>query len=167
MERLQLLRLVNSCQSCRICGLIPPPITYRGCLSPKYLFVGESPGTSEHVLKKPFVGPAGKVLDAMIVEAGLSKVGFTNVIWCTPRDKEDLVFTYSKNCKRWWGQIVDWVKGGGGKIIAVGTFTKETLTNEKINFDTWVYHPSHILRVDEIRRNQLWHVSVSRLKMIR
>ncbi|HEX7861438.1 MAG TPA: UdgX family uracil-DNA binding protein [Verrucomicrobiae bacterium] len=39
----------------------------------KVLFVGEQPGNDEDLAGKPFVGPAGKLLDRCLVEAGIDR----------------------------------------------------------------------------------------------
>jgi hypothetical protein len=46
------------------------------------MFVGEQPGNQEDVEGKPFVGPAGKLLDAAFIEAGVRREGVyvTNVV---------------------------------------------------------------------------------------
>ena len=46
------------------------------------MFVGESPGNSEDLEGRPFVGPAGGLLDKALIEAGIdrSKVYLTNVV---------------------------------------------------------------------------------------
>ena len=46
------------------------------------MFVGEQPGDQEDLQGKPFVGPAGKLLDASLAEAGIDrkKVYVTNAV---------------------------------------------------------------------------------------
>jgi len=46
------------------------------------LFVGEQPGNEEDLQGKPFVGPAGKLLDRALVEAGIDRneVYITNAV---------------------------------------------------------------------------------------
>jgi uracil-DNA glycosylase family 4 len=55
------------------------------------LFVGEAPGQSEDVLQRPFVGPAGKLMDRIIKRAGLQAGDFalTNLIACIPKDENN------------------------------------------------------------------------------
>lgn len=72
----------------------------RGSLPCDVLFIGEAPGASENVAGRPFVGPAGKLLDHVIERslgdfnqhlAADDKPGlrwaFTNVVACIPREK--------------------------------------------------------------------------------
>ncbi len=44
-----------------------------GGAKPKVIFVGEQPGDQEDIEGKPFVGPAGKLLDSALVEAGIDR----------------------------------------------------------------------------------------------
>src|SRR3954453_17352297 len=46
------------------------------------MLIGEQPGDQEDLAGKPFVGPAGKILDRALEEAGIdrSKVYVTNVV---------------------------------------------------------------------------------------
>src|SRR5215470_737432 len=39
----------------------------------KVMFVGEQPGNDEDLVGRPFVGPAGRVLDRAIADAGLDR----------------------------------------------------------------------------------------------
>lgn len=61
----------------------------RGTVPCDVLFVGEAPGVSEDVVGKPFVGPAGKLLDRIIDQSGLANhctYALTNLICCIPRE---------------------------------------------------------------------------------
>ena len=48
----------------------------------KVIFIGEQPGNDEDLQGKPFVGPAGKLLDRCLVEAGIDRdeVYVTNAV---------------------------------------------------------------------------------------
>lgn len=74
----------------------------RGTLPCDILFVGEAPGASEDVLGRPFVGPAGKLLDYCVMRAVPEKyrTAYTNVVACIPRDAEGTKATAPD-----WGQI--------------------------------------------------------------
>jgi uracil-DNA glycosylase family 4 len=54
------------------------------------MYIGEAPGADEDRLGKPFVGPAGKLLDRMFDAIGLERehIYFTNVVfWRPPGDR--------------------------------------------------------------------------------
>lgn len=50
------------------------------------MFVGEAPGASEDAAGVPFVGPAGKLFDQALTEAGMSRsdVAVSNTVCCRP-----------------------------------------------------------------------------------
>ncbi len=55
------------------------------------MFVGEAPGADEDRIGRPFVGQAGKLLDAMIAAMGLRRedVYIANVVKCRPPGNRD------------------------------------------------------------------------------
>lgn len=70
-------------QGCRRCPLwrdATQTVFGEGPENAKVVFVGEQPGDQEDIAGKPFVGPAGKMLDAVLVEAEVdrSEVYVTN-----------------------------------------------------------------------------------------
>lgn len=57
----------------------------------KILFIGEGPGFNEDATGEPFVGQAGKLLDKLLIVAGLerTKVYITNVVHHRPPGNRD------------------------------------------------------------------------------
>ncbi|MCB2227393.1 MAG: uracil-DNA glycosylase [Desulfarculaceae bacterium] len=57
----------------------------------RIMFIGEGPGQREDQQGLPFVGPAGKLLDAMLAAVGLqrSQVYITNIVKCRPPGNRD------------------------------------------------------------------------------
>ena len=81
----------SNCTECDLCETRDNVVMFRGSRIPcKVLFIGEAPGVSEDVLGKPFVGPAGKLLDKMIEQVIPPEVGWgiTNIVACIPKDEE-------------------------------------------------------------------------------
>lgn len=60
----------KSCQRCALGRTRDKIVLAKGRLPCDVLFVGEAPGESEDVIGLPFVGPAGRLLDEMIRDAG-------------------------------------------------------------------------------------------------
>jgi uracil-DNA glycosylase len=54
-------------------------------------FIGEAPGAQEDKQQRPFVGPAGKLLDEVLEEIGLEResVWITNVVKCRPTEENN------------------------------------------------------------------------------
>lgn len=76
------------------------------------MIVGEAPGKREDNSGKPFVGEAGKVLDGLLVSAGLSRedVFITNAVHCRPPDNRTPRKTEIRQCKQWLDRELDAVK---------------------------------------------------------
>jgi DNA polymerase len=135
------------------------------------MLVGEQPGDQEDLAGKPFVGPAGQVLDRALAMAGLDrgKVYLTNAVkhfkW-EPRGKRRLHKTPSQRemaaCHYWLEEELASVKPdvvvvlGGTALKAVLRDSRAGIT-EKLgkpfqHEGRWivaVYHPSYVLRVPE------------------
>lgn len=79
------------CEHCELCAVRKKTVLAKGKLPCDILFIGEAPGQSEDVLGKPFVGPAGKLLDSIIEQADSNdyrlRLAFTNLVCCIPKDE--------------------------------------------------------------------------------
>ena len=78
-------RLREAAAGCRGCDLYEgatQTVFGEGLKKSKLMFVGEQPGDREDQEGKPFVGPAGRMFDRALVEAGIdrSDVYVTNVV---------------------------------------------------------------------------------------
>lgn len=79
----------SDCQLCDLCKYRKKVVLLRGSIPADVLFVGEAPGESEDVLGRPFVGPAGKLLDSIVEQSGANRfrLAFTNLVACIPKDE--------------------------------------------------------------------------------
>jgi uracil-DNA glycosylase family protein len=70
------------CTACRLYKRATQTVFGEGPKSATMMLVGEQPGDYEDVAGKPFVGPAGKIMDRALEEAGIdrSKVYVTNAV---------------------------------------------------------------------------------------
>jgi uracil-DNA glycosylase family 4 len=77
---------VIHCTNCELCHSRKNAVPGEGSSSAKVMFVGEAPGRFEDVQGKPFVGAAGKILEAALVNANIfrSQVFITNIVKCRP-----------------------------------------------------------------------------------
>jgi len=62
-----------SCTRCELYKHATQLVFGEGPKSAKVVFVGEQPGDKEDVAGQPFVGPAGKLLDRCLEEAGIER----------------------------------------------------------------------------------------------
>jgi DNA polymerase len=77
--------LIAAARNCRACDLYKrgtQTVFGEGSPHAKVMFVGEQPGDKEDLAGRPFVGPAGAVLDRALAEAGIDRndVYVTNVV---------------------------------------------------------------------------------------
>lgn len=79
----------QGCERCSLHQCRNAVIFARGELPADVLFVGEAPGESEDIIGRPFVGPAGKLLDKLIAavrnENDAWSYAITNLIGCIPK----------------------------------------------------------------------------------
>jgi uracil-DNA glycosylase family protein len=70
------------CQACDLWKRGTQTVFGEGAGKAELMFVGEQPGDQEDLAGHPFVGPAGKLLDRALVEAGIDRgaVYVTNVV---------------------------------------------------------------------------------------
>ena len=86
-DRLRVLKeTVSSCRRCPLGGARLNAVFGVGSPSARVMFVGEGPGFQEDHDGEPFVGKAGKLLDAILASIGLSRrsVYIANVVKCHP-----------------------------------------------------------------------------------
>ena len=62
-----------SCKGCHLWQLGTQSVFGEGSADAEVMFVGEQPGDQEDKEGRPFVGPAGRVLDEALVEAGIDR----------------------------------------------------------------------------------------------
>lgn len=80
-----LKKVAKEAASCTLCPLYrnaTQTVFGEGAARARIMLVGEQPGDQEDLAGHPFVGPAGKVLDRAMAEAGLDrrKVWLTNAV---------------------------------------------------------------------------------------
>ena len=78
---------VGACTACGLCRTRTNVVPGVGDQQAEWLFVGEAPGAEEDARGEPFVGQAGKLLDAMLAALGLHRgqaVYIANVLKCRP-----------------------------------------------------------------------------------
>ena len=73
MDWKSLKAAVAECTKCRLCQGRTQTVIGVGDEKAKWLFIGEGPGRNEDLRGEPFVGPAGKLLDNMLLAMGLRR----------------------------------------------------------------------------------------------
>ncbi|MDR1708395.1 MAG: uracil-DNA glycosylase [Candidatus Accumulibacter sp.] len=83
----ELTRAILECRGCGLCAKRRQAVPGVGDQNADWLFVGEGPGEEEDKRGEPFVGPAGRLLDAMLAAIGLRRgedVYIANAVKCRP-----------------------------------------------------------------------------------
>jgi len=82
------IQLVKQTEICKNCTNI---VVGKGNPNADILFVGEAPGRNEDLQGEPFVGAAGKNLDALLAKVGLSlnDVYIANILKCRPPENRN------------------------------------------------------------------------------
>ena len=83
---------VSACVKCGLAATRTRTVFGVGNPHADWLVIGEAPGAEEDRQGKPFVGAAGKLLDAMLQAIGLSReqnVFITNMLKCRPPGNRD------------------------------------------------------------------------------
>ena len=86
--------LVQKIKSCTLCSLSQKrtqAVPGEGSRSADIIFIGEGPGFYEDQQGRPFVGPAGQLLDELLASIGLRRedVYITNMVKCRPPNNRD------------------------------------------------------------------------------
>src|SRR5437762_13894296 len=84
-EHATLSSLRAAAANCKACDLWKggtQTVFGEGSAGAKVVFIGEQPGNDEDLEGRPFVGPAGKLLDKVLFEAGIDRgeVYVTNAV---------------------------------------------------------------------------------------
>ena len=69
----KLRTVAAGCQACDLWKLGTQTVFGEGGSKPRVMFVGEQPGDQEDRQGRPFVGPAGKILDSALEAAGIDR----------------------------------------------------------------------------------------------
>lgn len=83
----QLRQSIVECRACALCAERKQAVPGVGDENADWLFIGEGPGAEEDAQGEPFVGPAGKLLDAMLTAIDLRRgrdVYIANAVKCRP-----------------------------------------------------------------------------------
>jgi DNA polymerase len=82
MPLAQLRTELAACRRCPLHGPATQAVCGEGPANARVMLVGEQPGDQEDLAGKPFVGPAGQLLDRALAEAGLDRASLylTNAV---------------------------------------------------------------------------------------
>ena len=180
-DRKTLAALAAAVQDCRGCALYEQAtqaVFGEGAAHAEVMLVGEQPGDKEDLTGQPFVGPAGRLLDEALGEAGIDRTQtyVTNAVkhfkW-RGRGKRRIhqkpTWTESTACRPWLEAELDAVQPR--VVVALGATAAQSLLGKDFrvtkqrgellaspfaDYIVATVHPSSILRQrdDEARRTE-------------
>ena len=82
---------VNRCTACELHKGRTRAVPGEGPINAEIMFIGEAPGRNEDQQGRPFVGQAGRLLEELLAEIGLTcdDVWIGNVVKCRPPENRD------------------------------------------------------------------------------
>lgn len=85
---------------------------YRGATPARVMVIGEAPGADEDKLGRPFVGPAGQLLDKILLSIGLDEthVHITNIVYWRPPGNRTPTPQEAQVCRPFLERQVELVK---------------------------------------------------------
>jgi DNA polymerase len=158
-----------NCTRCPLYQHATQVVPGEGPRDARIIFVGEQPGNDEDLRGRPFVGPAGRILDRAIADAGLDRfmIFVTNAVKhfkFEQRGKRRLhkrPNAYEIDRCRWWldqeralirPELVvalgaTAARGVLGRTVTIGKVRGEILSEEGGGSVLVTIHPSYLLRI--------------------
>jgi uracil-DNA glycosylase family protein len=180
-----------ACKACDLWKTATQTVFGEGNSKATIMLVGEQPGDQEDRLGKPFVGPAGKLLDEALAEAGIDRtqVYVTNVVkhfkWTPPQRGKRRIHKKPRSseiqaCRPWLATELSIVRprilvclGATaarsllGKEFSITRQHGKVVESELSPFTIATVHPSSILRApDAESRRQQMRAFVEDLKQV-
>jgi DNA polymerase len=157
---------VLGCTRCRLAESRRTVVFGEGDGSADLLVVGEAPGVEEDRSGRPFVGPAGRLLDKMLSAIGFRReeVFICNVLKCRPPNNRDPLADEVASCRPYLRKQVELIKPKA--ICAFGRFAAQTLLDNEMSLSRMrgakhdfmgipvvaTYHPAALLRNTQWKR---------------
>lgn len=159
---------VAGCRQCTLCESRSQTVFGVGDRQARWLVVGEAPGVDEDQQGEPFVGPAGHLLNAMLMAAGHTReqVFITNVLKCRPPENRDPHKDELAACSSYLVRQIELIKPS--LILAVGRVAAHHLLETDIPVGRLrgirhvhaatsipvvvTYHPAYLLRKPSEKR---------------
>ncbi|HUG39043.1 MAG TPA: uracil-DNA glycosylase [Longimicrobiales bacterium] len=154
------------CTRCRLAEGRTQVVFGRGDPEAQLVVVGEAPGGEEDRQGLPFVGPAGKLLDLLLLAAGFprERVYICNVLKCRPPRNRDPQADEVASCASWLHGQLEVIRPK--VLLAVGKFAGQTLSGSDASISRLrgvvhsfrgipvvaTYHPAYLLRTPHATR---------------
>lgn len=127
---------IRVCPKCRLAETRINAVPGEGNPNARIMFVGEAPGENEDKQGKPFIGAAGKVLNKLLDQAGISRedVFITNTVRCRPPENRVPLADEIAACNEWLSAQIAVI---GPKLICpLGSPALKTLLGPDLKITT-------------------------------
>jgi len=159
---------VLACTRCELSKHRTQAVFGVGDREAQWLIIGEAPGADEDRLGEPFVGPAGKLLNNMLLAIGLKReeVYIANIVKCRPPNNREPAPEEALACAPYLARQIALIKPK--IILAVGRIAAQTLLKsdrpvgtlrgKRFYYDgsgipiVVTYHPAYLLRSPQEKR---------------
>ena len=160
----QIASLVRNCTDCPLAGGRTNAVPGEGHPQARVMFIGEGPGFQEDRQGRPFVGPAGKLLDGLLASIGTNRkdVFIANMVKCRPPGNRDPAPAEIAACTKYLDRQIELINPK--LIVTLGRFAYgryfpgEGITKARGNLREKdgrkifpVLHPAAVLRREELR----------------
>ena len=162
---------VESCKQCELYKSRTKTVFGVGNKNADWLIIGEAPGAEEDLKGEPFVGRAGKLLNAMFLSMGLQRkeVFIANILKCRPPKNRDPKLEEVETCEKYLKQQIELIQPK--IILALGRIAAQNLLKTdtpigKMRGNSYLYpnsnlpvvvtyHPAYLLRSPTEKR-KVW-----------
>ena len=119
----QIAQEVSVCKKCTLHKTRKKAVAGEGPANAEIMFIGEGPGFHENEQGRPFVGAAGKFLDQLLAQAGVTRgdVFITNVVKCRPPENRDPQPRELESCDRYLERQIEIINPS--IIVTLGRFS--------------------------------------------
>jgi len=180
----------DEARSCHACDLWRPAtqtVFGEGPVHAPLMLVGEQPGDKEDIAGKPFVGPAGRILDRALADAGIArnKAYVTNAVKHFKFVRRGKIRLHQKPdiaeitaCNPWLAReraIVrprlviamgaTAVRGVFGKAMPIGRNRGHMFELDAATKGLITVHPSYLLRIEEADKEREYEAFVDDLRL--
>lgn len=152
---------IRGCEGCVLCQRRKQAVPGVGDRQADWLFVGEGPGAEEDERGEPFVGQAGRLLDAMLAAIGLQRghdVFIANAVKCRPPNNRTPEADELAACFPYLRRQIELIQPR--LIVALGRPAAQALLNQEVKISgargktfrygdipvVVTYHPAYLLR---------------------
>ena len=119
----EIAQRVRTCTDCSLCNSRTNAVPGEGPDDAQIMFIGEGPGYHEDSLGRPFVGPAGKLLDEHLASIDLKRedVFIANMVKCRPPNNRDPLPAEIAACSKYLDRQIELIRPK--LVVTLGRFS--------------------------------------------